>query len=73
LEGDNSIGAISAMTSGFWASMSKLAVRAAIIGLENRMPMADSIIMATARAYDAVIWTQDEHFKKHAQVKFYPA
>jgi toxin FitB len=51
----------------------KLAVSAAMIGLENGLPMADSIILAIARAYDAVIWTQDEHFKGHAQVKFYPA
>jgi predicted nucleic acid-binding protein len=24
--------------------------------------MADSFIYATARAHDAVLWTQDEHF-----------
>jgi predicted nucleic acid-binding protein len=27
------------------------------------VPMADSIILATARAYGATLWTQDEHFE----------
>jgi len=28
-----------------------------------KLPMADSIILATARALDATLWTQDVHFK----------
>jgi len=32
--------------------------------------MASSIILATARAYDATLWTQDEHFKGIEGVKF---
>ncbi len=27
------------------------------------LPMADSVILATARAFGATLWTQDEHFK----------
>jgi predicted nucleic acid-binding protein len=34
--------------------------------------MADSIILATARAHDAVIWTQDEHFNGLDKVSFFP-
>jgi predicted nucleic acid-binding protein len=51
----------------------KLAINAAALSLENRIPMADSIILATARAFDATIWTQDDHFKGFTNVKYFPA
>ncbi len=40
-----------------------IAVHAAHISNEMKLAMADSIILATARACDAILWTQDEHFK----------
>ena len=40
-----------------------LAMSAAVISVELRLPMADSMILAVARAHDATLWTQDEHFK----------
>ena len=40
----------------------RLALQAAKISKELTLPMADSIILATAHAYHAVLWTQDEHF-----------
>jgi predicted nucleic acid-binding protein len=40
-----------------------LALSAAHISAELKLPMADSIILATARAHNATLWTQDEHFK----------
>lgn len=40
-----------------------LALSAAKISLDHRLPMADSVILATARAYDATLWTQDDDFK----------
>ena len=42
---------------------SPLALSAARISAEMKLPMVDSIILATARASHATIWTQDEHFK----------
>ena len=36
-----------------------LALSAAKISHELKIPMADSIILATARAYKATLWTQD--------------
>jgi predicted nucleic acid-binding protein len=51
----------------------ELAVKAATISHEFRVPMSDSIILATALEHDAVIWTQDEHFKGMKAVKYYPA
>lgn len=41
----------------------ELALDAARISRETRLPMADSIILATARANDAILWTQDADFE----------
>ncbi len=49
-----------------------LAIDAANKSLTYRLPMADSIILATAQAYNATIWTQDEHFKDFAKTKYFP-
>jgi toxin FitB len=40
-----------------------LAISAAVISDKLKLPMADSFILAIARAHKAVLWTQDEHFK----------
>ena len=48
----------------------QIAVHAAQISNELKLAMADSIILATARAYDAALWTQDEHFKSIEGVKY---
>jgi len=39
-----------------------VALSAALISLKHKLPMADSMIFATARAHGAVLWTQDQHF-----------
>lgn len=46
------------------------AIIAAQISTELKLAMADSIILATAHAYDATLWTQDEHFKDMDGVKY---
>jgi predicted nucleic acid-binding protein len=40
-----------------------LAVYAARVGKDYRLPMADSIIYATALLYDCTLWTTDQHFE----------
>jgi predicted nucleic acid-binding protein len=50
----------------------ELAINAAVFGVELKLPLADSIIYATAQKYDAVVWTQDVDFKGLEGVKFYP-
>ena len=40
-----------------------LALAAARLSTEHRLPMADSVILATARSHSAVLWTQDADFK----------
>jgi predicted nucleic acid-binding protein len=49
-----------------------LAVSAARLSLELGLPMADSVILATSRAYGATLWTQDAHFEGLAGVRFFP-
>jgi len=40
-----------------------IALSAAKISIAISLPMADSVILATARAFGATLWTQDEHFR----------
>ena len=47
-----------------------LALAAAKIGITNRLPLADSIILATARRFDATVWTQDGDFEGLPGVKY---
>jgi predicted nucleic acid-binding protein len=49
-----------------------LAMSASKISLQYNLPMADSIILATAKAYKCTIWTQDADFKNISGVKFFP-
>jgi toxin FitB len=49
---------------------SNLALDAARLSLDSGLAMADSIILATARAEDAVLWTQDAHFEGFEKVEF---
>jgi toxin FitB len=39
-----------------------LAIRASKLGLDLKLPLADSVMLATAHAHDAVLWTQDADF-----------
>jgi len=47
-----------------------LALSAAKLSAELKLPMADSIILATARAHKATIWTQDADFEKLPDAKY---
>jgi len=47
-----------------------LALQAARLSLELRLPLADSVMLATARAYDATLWTQDADFERVAGVRY---
>jgi predicted nucleic acid-binding protein len=48
-----------------------LAIDAALLSLDIGLAMADAIILATAHAEDAVLWTQDSHFKGLDNVEFH--
>jgi predicted nucleic acid-binding protein len=49
---------------------SPIAMDAANINTELKLPMADSIILATARAYGATLWTQDADLDGLPNVRF---
>lgn len=48
----------------------KLSILAARLSLQLKLPMADSIVYATAQTHDAMIWTQDDDFNGLDGVKF---
>jgi predicted nucleic acid-binding protein len=47
-----------------------IALLAAELSVVMKLPMADSIILATARAHSAALWTQDEHFRGLPDVQY---
>ena len=49
---------------------STLALSAARISLDLKLPLADSVVLATTRAHGAVLWTQDADFARLDGVKY---
>ncbi len=49
---------------------SQTAMEAAEISLSTKLGMADSIVLATARAFDAQVLTNDKHLKGFKECKF---
>jgi toxin FitB len=47
-----------------------IALLAAELSLELKLPLADSVILATARSHSATLWTQDEHFRGLPDVRY---
>jgi predicted nucleic acid-binding protein len=41
----------------------EVALEAARLSVEEGLPMTDSVMLATARAYGAELWTQDADFE----------
>lgn len=50
----------------------EMALNAAKLGAEHRLPLADSVILATARRHEAILWTQDGDFKGLEHVQYIP-
>ena len=64
--------AVSAMQKGKVIDFTaKLALSASQLSLQYRLPMADSIILATAQDYGGTIWTQDIDFKGIPGVNYF--
>jgi predicted nucleic acid-binding protein len=49
-----------------------LALRSAKLGLAHQLPLADSIIYATAQTFGATLWTQDADFETLRGVRYLP-
>ncbi|MEO6742427.1 MAG: type II toxin-antitoxin system VapC family toxin [Chthoniobacteraceae bacterium] len=50
----------------------ELDIALALEAARHPLPLADSIIYATAMQHDATPWTQDEHFKDLPNVRYFP-
>lgn len=68
---DTALEAIAHMEQGKIVPLdAPLAIDAAQYGIDLKLPLADSIIYATAQKFDAVLWTQDADFKSLDDVKY---
>ena len=64
--------AVAAMQKGkIVEPTAKIAMNAAKLSLQNNIPMADSIILATAQAYQCVIWTQASDLQNIEGVRYF--
>ncbi|MEI6290887.1 MAG: type II toxin-antitoxin system VapC family toxin [Chloroflexota bacterium] len=61
---ENALQAVGIMCAGREVELDrKISIDAAKISIDLKLAMADSIILASAHAYEATLWTQDAHFK----------
>ena len=69
---ESALQAIGIMSLGTVADLKReIAIDAASISLKRKLAMADSIILATARAYDdATLWTQEADFEGMEGVRY---
>ncbi len=49
-----------------------LALVAAKAALDHKLPLADSMVYATAMTVDGIVWTQDDDFEDLPDVRFFP-
>lgn len=70
---DEALKAIGVMSLGTVVELTQeIAISAAAISAELKLAMADSIILATARAHSATLWTQDKDFEVIEDVRYIP-
>jgi predicted nucleic acid-binding protein len=64
--------AISHLKQGRVVDMGEaIALYAAKLGIEKKLPMADALIYATAILHHATVYTQDAHFEGLPQVRYF--
>ena len=67
----NALQAVAVMTQARVIDLdTALALSAARLSARLSLPMADSMVLATARAHDALIWTEDGDFKGLDNVRY---
>lgn len=70
---DDALLAAAAMQQGTVIALDEvIALESAHIGRELGLAFADSVIYATAKRYEATVWTQDAHFEKLENVRYFP-
>ncbi len=69
---DAALQAVAMMQQGKVIELSSsIALLAAKLSLDLKIPMADSIILATAQIHNAVLWTQDDDFQGLSGVRYF--
>ena len=64
--------AVATMRQGLQADLDDaIALDAARLSIDHRLPLADSIMLATARAHGATLWTQDADFENLVGVRYF--
>jgi predicted nucleic acid-binding protein len=70
---DSALQAVALMQQGRIIELDlALSLRSAKLGVELKLPLADSVILATARTWNALLWTQDSDFHNIEGVKYFP-
>ena len=70
---DAALDVVSQMRQGLVVDLdADLALEAGRLGIEFKLPLADSVILATAYLHGATLWTQDEHFDGMDGVRYIP-
>ena len=70
---NDALQAAAAMQKGTVVALTTpLAIAASKLSIEHSLPMADSLILATAQEFNAVLWTQDSDLKNINNVKYFP-
>lgn len=68
---DDALRAVALMQQGELVELSdRLAVGAAQLSVQRRLPLADSIILHTALEHGATLWTQDANFATVPGVRY---
>jgi predicted nucleic acid-binding protein len=69
---DKAVAAISIMKNSMVINLdSEIALLASDMSKQHKLPMADSIIYATAVLWDAGLFTQDKHFENLDRVHYF--
>ncbi|MCH7975637.1 MAG: type II toxin-antitoxin system VapC family toxin [Bacteroidetes bacterium] len=70
---DAALQAVAHMRQGLLVDVdTELAMHAVQLGMAHKLPMADSIILATALRFEAELWTQDADFEGIEGVRYVP-
>jgi predicted nucleic acid-binding protein len=68
---DLALQAVAAMQQGRVVDLStSLSLRAVRLSITHGLPLADSVMLATARVWEATFWTQDGDFDGIADVRY---
>jgi predicted nucleic acid-binding protein len=69
---DSALLAVAHMKQGMVINLDPdLSIFSAKIAKDHKLPLADSVIYATAKKYNCIVWTQDKHFKGLENIRYF--